>query len=195
MTEPDAIILGTTRVAVTECKLSPFDRAPSHLWERRLDSVGKRLPTYTGKNAGLPKDNISDKDVIPVYQLARMAFYAIELGASFGVEPVVVSLANRGNWSREIHKPGKSASDLWDMFCEILGKDSRRCEAIFWQDLRELIEDKPLDALSAYLSTHPCLQYAFQIERLVCLLAHKSLFSYLRRTKKGPGNFPGPFSD
>lgn len=104
MTEPDAIILGTKAVAVIECKLSPPDRAPSHLWEGNLDSVGKRLPVYMGKNPQLLKDNVSDDDVAIVYQLVRMAFYAVELGAEFEVEPVVVSLANKRNWSSRYPK-------------------------------------------------------------------------------------------
>ena len=45
------------------------------------------------------KDGISDEEITLVYQLVRMAFYAIKLGASFMVEPIVVSLANEKNWS------------------------------------------------------------------------------------------------
>ncbi len=157
MTEPDAIILGTKAVAVIECKLSEPDEAPGHLWEGKLGSVKKRHPVYQKELPHLIKDGISDEEIVPVYQLVRMAFYANKLGAGFGIKPVVVSLANRRNWSREIHKLDKAASDLWGMFCKMLGTDSPRCEAIFWQDLGELIQGKPLDALSVYLSTHRCL--------------------------------------
>ena len=46
ITEPDVIILGTNGIAVIECKLSEPDKAPTHLWKGRLDSVRKRRPTY-----------------------------------------------------------------------------------------------------------------------------------------------------
>jgi hypothetical protein len=158
VTEPDVIMLGTTGIAVIECKLSEPDKAPSHLWEGTPDSVSKRLPIYHNEISHLLSDNVSKEEIAPVYQLVRMAFYAMKLGASFKVEPVVVSLANRRNWSREIHKLRKSPSDLWKTFCtKILGKDSPRCEAMFWQDLPELVEDRSLDALSEHLSTHHCL--------------------------------------
>lgn len=169
VTEPDVIILGATGVGVIECKLSEPDKAPTHLWlpelEGEFGSVKKRRTIYQNEIPHLIKDGISNEEIALVYQLVRMAFYAMKLGASYGVVPVVASLANRGNWSREIHKLGKSASDLWGMFCEMLSKDSPRCEAIFWQDLRELMQGKPplytlsvYLSLSAYLSTHPCLK-------------------------------------
>jgi len=93
--------------------------------------------------------------VVPVYRLVRAAFYAIKLGVSFQLEPVVVSLANKRNWTKELRK---SPSELWDMFCNrILGRGSSRCESLTWQDLRELIEGMSLHNLSAYFSTYPCL--------------------------------------
>ena len=87
-----------------------------------------------------------------------MAFYAVELGKEFGVPSEVVSLANKGNWSIRISRFGNSASDLWDMFGKMLGKNSPLCRTLFWQDFPELIQDKTLGRLSHYVTTHPCLQ-------------------------------------
>jgi len=158
MTEPDVILLGTKGVSVIECKLSKADKVPSHLWEGELSSVEKRLPVYLERNSKLLKYNTSKDDVAQVYQLFRMAFYAVELGGEFGVQPVVVSLANRGNWSRRFGRLDKSASDLWDMFRRILGENSPLCKAVFWQEFPELIRDRPLETLSSYILTHPCLR-------------------------------------
>ena len=158
MTEPDVILLGTKGVSIIECKLSEADKAPYHLWEGEHSSVEKRLPVYLGRNPQLLKDNIGKDDVAQVYQLVRMAFYAVELGSEFGVQPIVVSLANRGNWSRGVGKLGKSASDLWDMFGWIVGKNGPLCKALFWQEIPELIRDRPLETLSSYILTHPCLR-------------------------------------
>lgn len=157
MTEPDVIMLGTTGIAVIECKLSAPDKAPTHLWGGELDSVKKRFPIYRNEIPQLINGNTTDENVAPVYQLVRIAFYAMELSARFDVEPVMISLANKRNWSLRVSKLGKSASDLWHTFCQILGKDSPRQECIFWQDLREFIQGKLLDTLSGYLLTHPCL--------------------------------------
>lgn len=158
ITEPDVVMLGTSRVAVVECKLSKRDEALAHVWEGILDSVEKRRPIYEREIPNLLSEHMSNGRIAPVYQLVRVAFYAAKLGMTFGVEPVVVSLANRENWSREIHKIGKSPSQLWDIFCnEILKRGCVRCESLTWQDVAELIEGKSLNALSAYLSTHPCL--------------------------------------
>jgi hypothetical protein len=158
LTEPDVIILGTNGIAVIECKLSEPDKAPTHLWEGALNSVRKRHGAYENELPHLIKNGISDEDIVPFYQLVRMAFYAMKLGVSFKVAPLLVSLANGRNWPIEIHKLRKSPSELWQAFrTKILGKDSPRCEAMFWQDLPELIEGNSLNILSEYLSTHPCL--------------------------------------
>ena len=158
LTEPDVIVLGTTGIAVIECKLSEPDKAPAHLWEGEIDSVAKRLPIYQNEIHHFIEENISSDDIAPVYQLVRMAFYAMKLGASFGVEPVVVSLVNERNWSVRIHRLGKSATELWQTFRkDILGSHSPRCVNLTWQGLRKLIESRSFDTLSAYLSTHPCL--------------------------------------
>jgi hypothetical protein len=157
-TEPDVIIRGTNGIAMIECKLSGPDKAPTHLWEGGLDSVKKRRGAYENELPHLIKNGVSDEDIVPFYQLVRMAFYAMKLGASFKAEPVVVSLANKRNWSREIHKLRKSPAELWQAFRnDISGKDSPRCEAMFWQDLPELVKGNSLNILSEYLSTHPCL--------------------------------------
>lgn len=37
------------------------------------------------------------EEIAPVYQMVRMAFYAMKLGTSFEAAPIVVSLANRRN--------------------------------------------------------------------------------------------------
>ena len=155
--EPDAIILGTTGVAVIECKLSEPDKAPPHLWEGTVDRVRRRLPMYKEKNPGLLKSGIGDKAAAPVYQLVRMAFYATELGKHYNLEPVIVSLANSRNWFIKISKQQHSAADLWDMFVQLLGENAPRCECIFWQDIKKLINGTSMTALSEYLSSHACL--------------------------------------
>lgn len=157
ITEPDVIILGTTGIAVIEGKLSKPDKAPSHLWEGRLDSVDKRLREYTKETPHFVKTEDKEK-IVPVYQLVRMAFYAMKLGDSFQVKPVVVSLGNEKNWQYKIRKLGKSPSELWILFRdEILGKDAPRCEHLTWQTICELVKGAPLNSLAVYLSTHPCL--------------------------------------
>jgi hypothetical protein len=158
MTEPDVIILGTKGIAVIECKLSEPDKAPSHLWEGETKSVKKRLNIYLGKNPQILKDGTTESEVAQVYQLVRMAFYAVELGNEFGRQPILVSLANKKNWSYKIGRLGMSASDLWEAFREILGKNSPFCKAVFWQDLPEIMRGKTLEPLSSYILTHPCLR-------------------------------------
>ena len=158
ITEPDVVLLGTKGIAVIECKLSEPGKAPTHLWEGELQSVRKRLSTYRKEVPTLIAERVTEEDIAPVYQLVRMAFYAMKLGARFGVKPVVVSLANESNWSLEIRRLGKSASELWEVFCShTLGEESPNCENLTWQRIRQLITGGLLDNLSLYLSTHPCL--------------------------------------
>lgn len=158
ITEPDLIILATAGIVVIECKLSEPGKAPSHLWEGSPDSIRKRLPIYRGEIPHLLSDIASHDDIAAVYQLVRMAFYAIKLGTMFGVEPVLVSLSNAENWSLEMKKLRSSPSELWRRFCNnILGESRPRCESLFWQDIRAVLQDKVLDALSLYLRNHPCL--------------------------------------
>jgi hypothetical protein len=157
ISEPDVILMGTKGIAVIECKLSEPDKAPSHLWERDLDSVRKRLPVYLAKNPQLLKNSVGEADICQVNQLVRMAFYAVEIGSHFGRQPLVISLANRRNWPCVIGKLGKSAAELWQTFLKILGSNSPLCKAIFWQDFPELLGGGQLEMLSSYISTHPCL--------------------------------------
>ena len=155
--EPDVIILGTTGIAVIECKLSEPDIRPPHLWEGEVDSVEKRLPIYKKKNPNLLKLDTSDEKVAPVYQLMRMAFFAGELGSQYKLEPLVISLANNRNWSIKTSKQQNSATDLWDMFLQVLGGKPPRCECTFWQDIHKLIDGTTMGILSEYLLTHSCL--------------------------------------
>ena len=93
VTEPDVIILGSTGVGVIECKLSERDKPPSHLWEGSENSVKKRLPRYLEAEPRLLQKDISEVGVAKVYQLVRMAFYALQLGRRFSCTPMVISLA------------------------------------------------------------------------------------------------------
>jgi hypothetical protein len=155
--EPDVILLGTTGIAVIECKLSEPDKAPSHLWEGTVNRIGRRLEQYKEKNTKLLKHGVGDKEVAPVYQLVRMAFYATELALHYKVEPIIVSLSNERNWSIKASATHKSAADLWYMFLQLLRERAPRCECIFWQDLQKLINEPSMVTLSKYLSVHPCL--------------------------------------
>jgi len=157
ISEPDVIILGTTGIAVIECKLSEPDKAPPHLWEGVVDRVGMRLPIYNEKNPGLLRSGIGNKEVAPVYQLVRVAFYAVELGKYYGLEPIVLSLANSRNWFLKAGKRRDSAADLWDVFSQILGGSRPHCQNIFWQDLSKWIAEISMETLSDYLSSHTCL--------------------------------------
>jgi len=158
ITEPDVILLGTAGIAVIECKLSEPNKAPSHLWEGRIESVGKRLPVYKGELPNLINRKAKNEDIALVYQLVRMAFYAMKLGEHFHLEPVLVSLANEKNWNFEIRKQGKSPSEIWDIFHnQVLGEFSPRCECLKWQTISSLIKGKSLNSLEAYLLSHPCL--------------------------------------
>lgn len=157
VTEPDVIILGSTGVAVIECKLSEQDKPPSHLWEGSQDSVRKRLPIYLQADPGLLQKDINDEGIAKIYQLVRMAFYALQLGTRFSCTPAVVSLANDRNWHLEIRRLGKSPAELWDFFQHTIETPNLRKKDISWQDIRGLITDRSLDELSHYLCTHPCL--------------------------------------
>jgi len=157
VTEPDVIIFGTSGVGIIECKLSEPDKPPSHLWEGSEDSVRKRLPIYRRAQPELLKKEVSDAEIREIYQLVRMAFYALQLGSSLSCTPVVVSLANAKNWRREIRRLGKSPAELWDFFRDAVGTPNLRKKNISWQDIRELIVGLSVDELSQYLRTHPCL--------------------------------------
>ena len=156
VTEPDTIILGSAGVGVIECKLSERDKPPSHLWEGSQDSVRKRLPIYRQAEPKLLQKDVSDAGIAEIYQLVRMAFYALQLGSRLSCTPVVLSLANDKNWRREIRRLGKSPAQLWDFFQDTIETPNLRKTNISWQDIRSLITDRSLGELSHYLSTHPC---------------------------------------
>lgn len=157
VTEPDIIILGSQGVAVVECKLSEAGKPPSHLWKGSLDSVARRLPVYRQAEPALLRKNITDDQTAEIYQLVRMAFYALQLGKSFSCTPVVVSLGNEKNWHAKIPRLDKSAAELWDFFKYAVDAPDLKKEDTSWQHLGSLISGYPLDELSHYLSTHPCL--------------------------------------
>jgi len=157
VTEPDVIILGDRGVAVIECKLSERNKPPSHLWEGSIDSVRKRLPIYRQAEPNLLKKGVTDEQIVDIYQLVRMAFYAIQIGKALACPPLVVSLANRTNWHREIRKLHKSPAGLWDFFVDAVEISDLRKKKLSWQDIAGLITGSSLDGLSYYLSTHPCL--------------------------------------
>jgi len=156
MTEPDVILLGSAGIAVIECKLSGREQPPSHLWEGSPNSVQKRLAEYQKVEPGFVKGD-APHAVAQVYQLVRMAFYALQLGKTFGCPPVAVSLANEKNWHRQIRRLGESPAQLWTFFADVIETPGLRKQELGWQCLRELIAEQPLDDLSLYLCTHPCL--------------------------------------
>jgi hypothetical protein len=157
MTEPDVIILGSQGVAVVECKLSEAGKPPSHLWEGSLDSVTRRLPVYRQAEPALLRKGIADDQTTEIYQLVRMAFYALQLGKSFSCIPIVVSLANEKNLHVEIPGLDKSAAELWDFFKYAVEAPNLKKKNTSWQHIGNLISGYPLDELLNYLSTHPCL--------------------------------------
>ena len=158
MTEPDAIILGSTGIAVIECKLGQPDSPLSHLWEGSPDSVSKRLSIYRQAEPNLLKNDVTEEQITEIYQLVRMAFYVVQFGKYLASPPVVVSLANGNNWHREIRRLRKSPAELWDFVQDAIAAPNLRKKQLTWQHLRGLIAGSSLDELSHYLSTHPCLQ-------------------------------------
>jgi len=157
VTEPDVIILASSGVAVIECKLSERGKPPSYLWKGSLDSVRKRLPIYRQAEPTLLKKDMTDAQVVEIYQLMRMAFYALQLGKSLASPPVVVSLANETNWRLEIRRLRKSPAELWDSFRDAVEAPNLRKKELSWQHITRLMTRSPLEELSHYLSTHPCL--------------------------------------
>jgi len=157
VTEPDVIILGTKGLTIIECKLGERGKPLSHLWEGTSDSVGKRLPIYRQTEPTLLTEHMSDEQIVGIYQLVRMAFYALQLGKSFAMPPVVVSLVNETNWRLEIRRLHKSPGELWGLFCGALGIPDLKKKELSWQYLTRLITESPLVELHHYLSSHPCL--------------------------------------
>ena len=159
ISEPDIVIQGTEGIAVVECKLGEPNKPLPHLWEgSSLQRVKKRLDRYQQDVPRLLKDNKTEVDVMPVYQLVRMAYYAIKLGQSYQLQPMVVSVGNEFNWPVEICKSGKSAADLWDAFCDLLGPVQLHCKSTTWQALMSITENKEVGQLYRYLTEHPCLR-------------------------------------
>jgi hypothetical protein len=156
-TEPDVVVLGSKGIAVIECKLGQVDGPLSHLWEGSPDSVNKRLPIYRQAEPSLLKNDVTEEQITEIYQLVRMAFYALQLGKNLRFEPTVASLANETNWHVEMRKLGKSPAELWDLFQDAIEAPDLRKKQLTWQHVRRLITESPLGELSHYLSTHPCL--------------------------------------
>jgi len=157
ITEPDVIILGSSGVAVIECKLGKPDSPPSHLWEGSPNSVSKRLPSYRQAEPNLLKKDVTEAQIAEIYQLVRMGFYALQLGKSLACPPVVACLANETNWHREIRRLRKSPAELWDFFRDALETSNLTKKELSWQQITRLTTGSSLDELSHYLSTHPCL--------------------------------------
>lgn len=156
MTEPDVIISGTKGIAVIECKLGEHDSPLSHLWEGSPDSFSKRLPIYRQAEPSLR--NVAEEQIVEIYQLVRMAFYALQFSKYLASIPVVVSLASENNWRREIRRLRKSPAQLWNLFCEAVAVPNLRKKQLTWQRIMELLAGSSLLQLSHYLSTHPCLR-------------------------------------
>lgn len=155
--EPDVVILGTEGIAVIECKLGEPKKAPSYLWEgSSVERIEKRLHRYRRNISEL--DNVRAEDIMPIYQLVRMAYYAIMLGRIYKLPTAVVSVGNDSKWSVEIRKRGKSADQLWNEFCNLASQLKILTSKTMWQALTPIIDNKGVGALYPYLSQHPCLQ-------------------------------------
>ena len=128
----------------------------SSLRHSNTNDANEKPNSNNGKHDIL-KDGTREKEVVPVYQLLKMALLAKELGNYFNVEPVVVAIANTRTWSSTVLEGGKSASGLWKTFTGMLGENSPRCEIIFWQHLNRLMSSKSLPGLRSYLVKRPSL--------------------------------------
>ncbi len=60
-----------------------MQKKAAHLWEGSPTSVDKHLPEYLNETPNLISEKIISKEIAPVYQLVRIAFYAMKLGAGF----------------------------------------------------------------------------------------------------------------
>jgi len=155
--EPDVVIQGTEGIAVIECKLGEPGKALSHLWEGSTEQrIERRLSRYKEDVQGLRKVNAAA--IMPIYQLVRMAYYAIMLGKSYELPPAVISIGNDSNCSIEIRRLGKSADQLWHEFRELAGHLKVFCSSTTWQALLPIIENEGVDTLYQYLSRHPCFR-------------------------------------
>ena len=149
ITEPDVILVGLEEVAFIECKLGEPDKPRS--WA----GSGKRWDDYRKDLPELLKPKV--KDVKPIYQLVRMAFYAIKLGHKFDLQPALVSLSNQANWTIGTRRTRPLAS-LWENFVESIGSVDIRCVSAHWQDIERKCAGSGLEELMDYLAHHPCLR-------------------------------------
>lgn len=122
--------------------------------EREAGS-GKRWDDYRKDLPGLLKPEV--KDVRPVYQLVRMAFYAVKLGHKLDLQPVLVSLSNQANWELGTRRT-RPLTRLWEEFVENIGSVGIRCVSVHWQNIETKCEGSGLDKLVNYLAHHPCLR-------------------------------------
>jgi hypothetical protein len=146
ITEPDVILVGLEEAAFIECKLGELDK-PRSWWA----GTGRRWEDYRKELPELLKPEV---DVKPIYQLVRMAFYAVKLGYKLDLQPVLVSLSNQANWTTGT----RPLASLWEEFVESIGSVDIRCVSAHWQDIERKCEDSGLDELIDYLAHHPCLR-------------------------------------
>jgi hypothetical protein len=165
--EPDVTILGTTGIAVG-MGASELGGDTTHLWEGSLEQVGQ-LRAYREKNPGFVRADINksalvsaltDNDLMPVYQLVKLTIFAKELGARFGVEPMVITMAStRAFFSSDVES-SKTAADRWNAFVGTLGEDVIKCKELLWQNIIGLKADPSVVGLGQYILNHPYL-YSF----------------------------------
>ena len=148
MTEPDVILVGQEDIAVIECKLGEPDKPPSRPWA----GSGKRWEDYKEDLPELLKPEV--KDVKQIYQLVRMAFYAVKLGRKLNLRPVLVSLSNQANWQIGKCPPIRQRKS----FVASVGSVDIRCVSAHWQDIERKCADSGLDELVDHLAHHPCLR-------------------------------------
>jgi hypothetical protein len=154
---PDVIVLGTTGVAVgIGYDVPQLGEGEQYWWEGSRKHVGQ-LRAYREKNPGFIKEDVTGNELMPVYQLVKLAAFARELSAHFGVESVVSTLASSRSFSARDRELGRSAADWWDTFVGMLGENAVKCKRMFWQDMPRLIQHPSMLELSQYLLTHPCL--------------------------------------
>jgi hypothetical protein len=149
MTESDVILVGREEAAFIECKLGEPDKPRS--WA----GSGKRWDDYRKDLPELLKPEV--KDVKPIYQLVRMAFYAVKLGHKLDLQPVLVSLSNQANWTTGTRRT-RPLANLWEHFVESIGSVDKRYVSVHWQDSKTKCADSGLDQLIDYLAHHPCLR-------------------------------------
>lgn len=157
--EPDVVVQGTDGIAIIECKLGEPNKALTHLWKGSSpERIKKRLSRYRQDVPELLRSGKTEADVEPVYQLVRMAYYAIRLGRACNLRPTLVSIGNQCNWHKEIRGLGKCPDEVWDTLPDLLGSVQLNCINTTWQALLRVIEKEGRDCLYQYLAEHPCLK-------------------------------------